>query len=165
MRVRAALHRLLAALLLLGMLAAAPAVAHAVEPDEVLRNAELESRARHLSAELRCLVCQNQSIDDSNAPLARDLRLLLRERLLAGDSDRAVLDFIVDRYGKFVLLRPPLEMDTLLLWVTPVLVLCAIVIAILLRLRRARSTAATQPAPLSPDERARLEDLLKDANR
>ncbi|MGE5511233.1 MAG: cytochrome c-type biogenesis protein CcmH [Bacteroidota bacterium] len=165
MRVRAALHRLLAAFLLLGMLAAASAVVHAVEPDEVLRNAELEARARRLSAELRCLVCQNQSIDDSNAPLARDLRLLLRERLQAGDSDRAVLDFIVDRYGKFVLLRPPLEMDTLLLWVTPVLVLCAIVIAILLRLRRARSTAATQPARLSPDERARLEDLLKDANR
>src|SRR5688572_4039966 len=98
----------LAAALLLVLLALLPiGGASAVEPDEVLQDAKLEARARRLSAELRCLVCQNQSIDDSNAPLAKDLRLIVRERLLAGDSNDAVLDFIVARYGTFVLLRPP----------------------------------------------------------
>src|SRR6185312_12019767 len=110
----------LAAALLFILLALLPASrALAVEPDEILQDAALETRARRLSGELRCLVCQNQSIDDSNAPLAKDLRLLVRERLQAGDSDDAVLDFIVDRYGTFVLLRPPFELDTVLLWATP----------------------------------------------
>lgn len=162
MRVDAILGRLLLALPLLALLAATPTVLHAVEPDEVLRNAQLESRARRLSAELRCLVCQNQSIDDSNAPLARDLRLLVRERLQAGDSDEAVLAFVVDRYGKFVLLRPPFGTDTVLLWVTPVIVLIAVGTAVLLRVRRARSTAAARQEPLSSTEQARLDQLLKD---
>lgn len=135
---------------------------HAVEPDEILSDARLEARARRLSAELRCLVCQNQAIDDSNAPLARDLRLLVRERLQAGDSDEAALAYIVARYGKFVLLRPPLDRHTILLWGAPVVVLSAIVIAVLVRLRRSRNAAATRPGPLTPAESARLEELLKD---
>ncbi len=104
--------------------------AHAVQPDEILPDAKLEERARHLSRELRCMVCQNQSIDDSDAPLARDLRLLVRERLKAGDSDQQVLDFLTVRYGDFVLLKPPLNPRTALLWVLPagILVLGAIVL-------------------------------------
>ncbi|HEX6612068.1 MAG TPA: cytochrome c-type biogenesis protein, partial [Hyphomicrobiaceae bacterium] len=102
-----------------------PIGAHAVEPDEVLADRALEARARQLSAELRCLVCQNQSIDDSDAPLARDLRILVRERLTAGDSDRQVLEFLVARYGEFVLLRPPFNWQTALLWLIGPLVLLA----------------------------------------
>src|SRR5262245_39310993 len=112
-------RRLLAALALLALLLPA----HAVEPDEMLRDPQLEARARQLSQALRCLVCQNQSIDDSNAGLARDLRVLVRERLSAGDSDQAVLAFVAARYGDFVLLRPPLEAHTLLLWAAPLLML------------------------------------------
>src|SRR5262252_8592806 len=97
--------------------------AHAVQPDEMLADPALEQRARTLSRELRCMVCQNQSIDDSDAPLARDLRILVRDRLKAGDSDRQVLDFLVDRYGQFVLLRPRLGWDTALLWLAPIGVL------------------------------------------
>jgi cytochrome c-type biogenesis protein CcmH len=93
--------------------------AMAVEPDEVLSDATLEARARALSKELRCMVCQNQSIDDSEAPLARDLRILVRERLQAGDSDRQVIDFLVARYGEFVLLRPRLSWHTAVLWLGP----------------------------------------------
>ncbi|MGB8750009.1 MAG: cytochrome c-type biogenesis protein, partial [Pseudolabrys sp.] len=93
---------------------AMPGASSAVQPDEMLRDSALESRARDLSRELRCMVCQNQSIDDSEAPLARDLRLLVRERLTKGDSDQQVLSFLVSRYGEFVLLRPPLEWHTLL---------------------------------------------------
>jgi cytochrome c-type biogenesis protein CcmH len=93
--------------------------AHAVQPDEILPDAKLEERARNLSRELRCMVCQNQSIDDSDAPLARDLRLLVRERLKAGDSDKQVLDFLTTRYGDFVLLNPPMNAKTFLLWVLP----------------------------------------------
>ena len=110
----------------------------------MLADPALEARARHLSQDLRCLVCQNQSIDDSNAELARDLRLLVRERLAAGDSDAAVLAFVESRYGEFVLLRPPFRPHTLLLWLTPLLLL----------------GAAAQPAPLSPAEQQRLEALL-----
>ena len=95
--------------------------AHAVQPDEVLKDPVLEHRAREISAELRCLVCQNQSIDDSDAPLAKDLRLIVRERLEKGDSDKSVLDYVVARYGEFVLLRPVFALHTLLLWLTPVL--------------------------------------------
>ena len=100
-------------------LACASAFAHAVQPDEVLPDATLEARARALSKELRCMVCQNQSIDDSDAPLARDLRILVRERLKAGDSDPQVIDFLVARYGEFVLLRPRLHWHTALLWLGP----------------------------------------------
>ena len=101
--------------------AAAPCLA--VMPDEVLQKPSLEARARLLSQELRCVVCQNQSIDDSNAPLARDLRILLRDRLQSGDSDRQALEFIVARYGNFVLLEPPMQLNTLLLWIGPLLIL------------------------------------------
>src|ERR1051325_9204338 len=103
------------------LLAAGPA--HGLHPDEILPNPALEARARDLSKELRCMVCQNQSIDDSDAPLARDLRILVRERLTAGDSNQQVLDFLVARYGQFVLLRPRFEWETALLWLTPLIVL------------------------------------------
>jgi cytochrome c-type biogenesis protein CcmH len=104
------------ALLALIALLVAPPFAFAVTPDEMLKDPVLEARARDLSRELRCMVCQNQSIDDSEAPLAKDLRLLVRERLTKGDSDRQVLDFLVSRYGEFVLLKPPFEWHTLLRW-------------------------------------------------
>ena len=97
---------------------------HAVQPDERLQDAGLEQRARDLSAGLRCLVCQNQSIDESDAPLARDLRLLVRERLVEGDSDDEVIDFVVARYGEFVLLKPRFGSHTILLWLLPVVLLC-----------------------------------------
>ncbi|MFZ4807042.1 MAG: cytochrome c-type biogenesis protein [Hyphomicrobiaceae bacterium] len=139
-------------------LALMPGVARAVEPAEILPDAGMEQRARALSAELRCLVCQNQSIDDSNAPLAKDLRVLVRERLVAGDTDRQVLDFVVARYGEFVLLRPPVGWHTLLLWLTPLLVLCAAAGWIVLRVRAGRD--AVPEAALSPDERRRLQALL-----
>src|SRR5437016_14200204 len=111
--------------------------AQAVKPDEVLPDPALEARARALSEGLRCMVCQNQSIDDSDAPLARDLRILVRERLVAGDSDTQVLDFLVKRYGGFVLLRPRLELHTVLLWFTPIGVLLLGVVAIIFGWRRA----------------------------
>ena len=132
----------------------------AVEPDEILADANLEARARALSSELRCLVCQNQSIDDSNAPLARDLRLLVRERLKAGDSDTAVRQFVVARYGDFVLLNPPFRASTLLLWLGPPLMLLATLVVLLFRSRRARFAAEQQPRQLSADEEARLAALL-----
>ncbi len=137
----------------------APALA--VEPDEVLKDPALEARARELSKELRCLVCQNQSIDDSAAPLARDLRVLVRERLAAGDSDRQVLDYLTQRYGSFVLLKPPMKPATYLLWFGPalVLVLGAAGLFVLAR-RRGRAPAAI--APLTADERRRLDALLAD---
>lgn len=142
------------------MLLALPA--YAVQPDEILEDAALEARARALSAHLRCLVCQNQSIDDSNAPLARDLRLLVRERLLANDSDEAVLDYIVQRYGEFVLLKPPFKPSTLLLWLSPLAFLFgAVWLARRALSERGSEAAAEAAAPLSPEERLRLDRLLK----
>lgn len=138
-----------------------PASVGAVEPDEILADATLESRARHLSAELRCLVCQNQSIDDSHAPLAKDLRLLVRERLTAGDSDDAVLDFIVARYGSFVLLKPPFGPETILLWTAPLVLLAGIGAGILLRLRHRAVREAAAADTLSPEEREKLRKILK----
>jgi cytochrome c-type biogenesis protein CcmH len=137
--------------------------AHAVQPNEVLADPALEARARALSANLRCIVCQNQSIDDSDAPLARDLRLLVRERLVAGDSDAEVTRFLVARYGEFVLLRPPLGWHTLALWLTPALLLALAVGGIGWRLAtmRRRQTVPAQ-APLTTDEQRRLAGLLKD---
>jgi cytochrome c-type biogenesis protein CcmH len=137
--------------------------ADAVEPGEMLKDPALEARARRISQELRCLVCQNQSIDDSNAELARDLRVLVRERLTAGDSDAAVLAFVEARYGEFVLLRPPLNWNTALLWSAPLLLLlgCAVY---LVRVWRGRSQLAPAPAdaaPLSPEEQRRLDALLR----
>src|SRR3954469_19787560 len=120
---RAAYLLLIALTLLTTTLLTTPRVALAVQPDEILTDPALEGRARTLSRELRCMVCQNQSIDDSDAPLARDLRLLVRERLKDGDSDRQVIDFLVARYGEFVLLKPRLEPHTLLLWLLPPLAL------------------------------------------
>lgn len=134
--------------------------AHAIEPGERLSDPALESRARALSAELRCLVCQNQSIDDSNAPLAKDLRLLVRERITAGDSDKDVLKFIVARYGDFVLLRPPFNLLTLALWLTPLLALIGGVVAF----RRSFVTlAGSSPGeqPLSDAEKRRLDELMR----
>jgi cytochrome c-type biogenesis protein CcmH len=141
----------------------ASAAAYAVQPNEVLPDPALEARARGLSANLRCLVCQNQSIDDSDAPLARDLRLLVRERLVAGDSDAEVTRFLVARYGEFVLLRPPLGWHTLMLWLTPVLLLMLAAGGIGWRLVKARGQhIAPAQSPLTADEQARLASLMKD---
>ncbi|HET6390809.1 cytochrome c-type biogenesis protein [Hyphomicrobium sp.] len=137
-------------------MAAAP-LAVAVQPGEMLADPALEQRARTISAELRCLVCQNESIDDSDAPLAADLRRLVRERLLAKDSDEQVLDYIVARYGKFVLLKPPLETSTLLLWLTPLLVLIA---GIVFMLRSGRRVQPAAGAPLTEQEKAKLDAIL-----
>jgi cytochrome c-type biogenesis protein CcmH len=131
----------------------------AVQPDEILKDPALEARARHLSSELRCLVCQNQSIDDSEAPLARDLRLLVRERLTQGDSDTQVLDFLVSRYGQFVLLRPRLEFQTILLWGLPPAALLAGMAGLLITARR-RRRLAVDAAPLSAEEQQRLSTLV-----
>jgi cytochrome c-type biogenesis protein CcmH len=134
--------------------------AQAVQPDEVLQDSALEARARAISAGLRCLVCQNQSIDDSDAPLAKDLRILVRERLKAGDSDEQIEDFVVARYGEFVLLRPRFTAHTLLLWAaTPVLLLAAILIVVVAYRRR---SAAATPATLSEAEEKKLKSLLDD---
>jgi cytochrome c-type biogenesis protein CcmH len=143
------------------MLAMAPTTAVAVQPGEELSDPALEARARRLSQELRCLVCQNQSIDDSNAELARDLRLIVRERLTAGDSDAQVLAFVEQRYGEFVLLRPPFKLHTLALWLTPLLLLIGTVL-VLRRNSRMRSAGARpdRAMPLSADEQKRLDELL-----
>lgn len=139
-------------------------VAQAVQPDEILSDPALEQRARGLSAELRCLVCQNQSIDDSDAPLARDLRLLVRERIEAGDTDAEVRAFVVDRYGEFVLLRPPFSFETLLLWFMPLLALVAAFFILRSSFRSvAAETAPAGPAPqggLTAEEQAELDALL-----
>jgi cytochrome c-type biogenesis protein CcmH len=142
-----------------------PACAFAVQPDEVLADPTLEARARALSKELRCLVCQNQSIDDSAAPLARDLRVLVRERLTGGDNDQQVLDFLVARYGEFVLLKPRFAWHNALLWLGPPGVLIGGGLLLLMTARR-RSRAASAPAgaeveALSAAEEARLAGLMQ----
>ncbi|MBB3934514.1 cytochrome c-type biogenesis protein [Aureimonas phyllosphaerae] len=129
----------------------------AVQPDEVLPDARQEQRARDLSAGLRCMVCQNQSIDDSDAPLARDLRLLVRERITKGDSDEDVVDYLVSRYGDFVLLRPRLRWDTVLLWGTPVLLLA--IGMVVLHSSGKRSSERPGTAGLTPGEEARLSEI------
>ena len=144
--------------LLVVLLAATPS--WAVEPDEMLADPAQEARARAVGQELRCLVCQNQAIDDSNAPLARDLRILVRERIKAGDSNAQVMDFVVARYGEYVRLRPPMRFETYLLWFGPALVLAVAIGALLLALRRRRAAPST--APLDADERARLDKILGD---
>ena len=148
------------ALLLAAMIALWAASALAVEPGERLADPVLEARARALGGELRCLVCQNQSIDDSNADLAHDLRVLIRERIRAGDSDAQVLQFMVRRYGDFILLRPPVKPDTYLLWFGPFGVLALGALGAALYLQRGRKGPQQAPAPLSPDERRRLQKLL-----
>ncbi len=155
---------LLAALLVvLAGLCGGPA--GAVLPDEVLEDAVLEVRARELSREIRCVVCQNESIDSSNAELARDLRLLVRERLVAGDSDAQVLDFLVARYGEFVLLRPRFKPTNYLLWFGPAAVLLLGGLGIALYFRRRQAPGSPAAPGLTPGEQARLARLLKDGER
>jgi len=148
----------LVSLCLSGLLS--PAVA--VLPSERLADPALEARARMLSQELRCLVCQNQSIDDSNADLAHDLRVLVRERLQAGDSDRQVLAYLTSRYGEYVLLRPPVKPATWLLWFGPPALFVVGAVAMVFVWRRRRAAAGAVPAPLSADERQRLARLMKE---
>ena len=139
--------------------AATPALA--VQPDEILTDPALEARARAISAGLRCLVCQNQSIDDSDAPLARDLRILVRDRLKAGDSDKKIIDFVVARYGEFVLLKPRFTLHTLLLWLLPPLALIGGGLTLwFYSRRRSKAGSATDPSHLTEEEEARLERLL-----
>jgi cytochrome c-type biogenesis protein CcmH len=151
------LHTLL---LLTALLASSSA--WAIHPDEVLKDPVLEARARVLSKELRCMVCQNESIDDSEAPLAHDLRVLVRERLKAGDSDAQVRAFLVARYGEFVLLKPPLSWHTAALWGLPPGVLLIGIVMIIIALRRRRAApASVEPGNLTMAEESRLAELLR----
>ncbi|TGV27783.1 cytochrome c-type biogenesis protein [Mesorhizobium sp. M4B.F.Ca.ET.143.01.1.1] len=154
MKVRVSLASLA---LLLGLVFAGSAFA--VKPDEVLADPALEARARALSEGLRCMVCQNQSIDESDADLARDLRILVRQRLVAGDSDQQVMDYIVSRYGEFVLLKPRFSLRNALLWGTPVVLLLAGGLFILLSARSRRSAPANT---LTAEEQAALDKMLRD---
>jgi cytochrome c-type biogenesis protein CcmH len=162
MRIATRVAPLLRGLVLCAALAGA-APAFAVTPDEILPDPQLEARARSLSHELRCMVCQNQSIDDSDAPLAHDLRVLVRERLKAGDSDSQVIDFLVARYGEFVLLKPRFEWHTAPLWLAPIALLAIGGITVLVSIRRRRAATAKPeaPVPLSKSEQARLAELTK----
>ena len=147
--------RSLLAAFIFALCAIAPSFA--VQPDELLKDPALEARARALSSELRCMVCQNQSIDDSDAPLAHDIRVLIRQRIANGESNNDVRDYLVSRYGDFILLKPPLQPDTLLLWLVAPLTLSAGATVVVLARRRA---AAATP-PLSADEEARLAALTE----
>lgn len=149
--------RLKAALVVL-VLCLFPGTALAVAPDEMLANPALEARARGISEGLRCMVCQNQSIDESDADLARDLRLLVRERLTAGDSDAEVIDYVVSRYGEFVLLKPRLSAHTVLLWTAPAALLLAGALAVLASARQRRRESPS----LSAEEKAKLDAILRD---
>jgi cytochrome c-type biogenesis protein CcmH len=152
----------LRAALLSGLILAGLSAAMAVEPGEKLADPQLEARARTISAELRCLVCQNQSIDDSDAPLAKDLRMLVRERLSAGDNDSQVMAFLVDRYGDFILLRPRFDARTYILWLAPLFILLG---GIVLARRAMRpgdaQSAMAAPADLTAEERQRLREVLE----
>jgi cytochrome c-type biogenesis protein CcmH len=148
----------LAALFLLALFGAAGAV----EPGERLADPVLEARARHLSQELRCLVCQNESIDDSNADLAHDIRVVLRVRLAAGDSDQQAIAFLVKLYGDFVLLKPPVEPATYVLWFGPFVLLALGALGAVIYLRRQRTAPDAAPAPLSEAERRHLARLLEE---
>ena len=145
------------AVLVFSLLAASPVLA--VQPDEVLKDPTLEARARSISAGLRCLVCQNQSIDDSDAPLARDLRLVVRDKLKSGASDQEVRDFLVARYGEFVLLKPSFSGKNLILWLAPFAVLLAGGAVVWTNARKRAATAGA-PAPLSAEEQAELDKVL-----
>ena len=148
------------AALLVALFVALPVAA--VQPDEILPDAALEERARDISAGLRCIVCRNESIDESNAELARDLRLLVRERLVAGDTDEEVVSYVVDRYGEFVLLRPPMSGSTIALWLAaPVLLLFGLALSIVYVRRRSQAPAPVE-AELSEEEAERLKEILRD---
>ena len=150
--------RVFAFLALLALAPGAVAPAFAVQPDEILSDTKLEQRARNISAGLRCLVCQNQSIDDSDATLAKDLRVLVREHLQAGDSDEQIRAYLVARYGNFILLKPPFGWDTALLWISPFVLLALGGAAIL---GFSRNKRAEKPAaPLSAEEDSKLKSLL-----
>ena len=156
------MKRILGCVFAMAMMVGAPA-AYAVQPDEIMSDPAKEARARDLSRELRCMVCQNQSIDDSEAPLARDLRLLVRERIAAGDSNAQVIDFLVARYGEFVLLKPRLEPHTLLLWLLPPLALAGGGLALWVHSRRRSGSGSKEDQSLlklSAEEEARLEQLI-----
>jgi cytochrome c-type biogenesis protein CcmH len=160
---RGAMTRLM---LVAALLLAVPALmppAGAVEPNEILADPVLEQRARDLSREIRCVVCQNESIDSSNADIARELRLLVRERLVAGDSDQQVFDYLVARYGDFVLLRPPMKPVTYLLWFGPLAILLLGLVAVVVFFRRQR-LAADPATALNAEETARLTELLDDSD-
>ena len=151
-------------LLLVAAALVACAPSFAVQPDEILPDPRLEARARALSHELRCMVCQNESIDDSAAPLAHDLRVLVRDRLKAGDTDQQVLDFLVARYGEFVLLKPRFEWQTAPLWLAPIAILLVGAATLVMAVRRRRLRQAARidaPAPLSESEQARLAELTR----
>ena len=151
------MRRMVAIGLMLAAIASSKSLA--VQPEEVLKDPKLEARARELSRELRCMVCQNQSIDESEAPLARDLRLLVRERITKGDTDQQVLDFLVVRYGEFVLLKPPLESRTIILWALPPVALLAGAVGLFFAVRR-RRTVQLEPATLSNEEQRKLSTLV-----
>ncbi len=149
----------------LGLLLALAVPALAVEPNERLADPVLEARAREISKGLRCLVCQNESIDESNADLAKDVRLVLRQRLLAGASDAQAMQYIVDRYGTFVLMSPPVEPATYVLWFGPAVVLLLAVGGVGMAVRRSRLAVAPMPPPLDAAEQARLAKLLHDSDQ
>ena len=149
--------------LVLALVLCAPGAA-AVEPGEILDDPALEARAREISKDLRCLVCQNQSIDDSDAPLARDLRILVRDRLTEGDADDEVIAFIAARYGDFVLLRPPFKPATYALWLGPAAILLAGALGVAAFLRRRRGASPASAPPLNAEESRRLSKLM-DGNR
>ncbi len=141
-----------------------PGISYAVNPDEVLEDPVLEERARKLSANLRCLVCQNQSIDDSDASLAKDLRVLLRQRLVTGDSDEQVIDYVVSRYGEFVLLKPRFGLHTLILWSLPaILILIGFILAII-KFKKPEPVTAAHARILSDDENKRIAKLLNETD-
>jgi cytochrome c-type biogenesis protein CcmH len=152
---------MLRALALAGLifLACAPRVAFAVMPDEMLADPKLEARAEALSADLRCMVCQNESIDESEAPLAHDIRVLVRQKIMAGDSDAQIRAFLVARYGDFILLKPPFKPETFLLWTAPLVLLLAGGAAIILSLEQRKTSA---PASLSAEEKTKLEAIIAD---
>ena len=152
------IRALLLALLLVGV--AAPALA--VDPDEVLDDPALEQRARDLSKQLRCVVCQNESIDTSNAEIAKTMRLVVRDRLLAGDSDDEIMAYMVSRYGEYVLMEPELRPGTYLLWFGPAILLAIGGLGVFFYLRRRPASGANAAPDLTPEERARLDALMKE---
>ena len=154
------MRRLLPVLALVGTVLKGPALA--VQPSEVLADPTMEARAREIGRELRCLVCQNQSIDDSDADLARDLRVMVRERLTAGDSDRQVIDYIVSRYGDFVLMKPPVKPETWALWFGPAAIGGAGLLALVLYFRRRGGAGSGGAVPLSAAEEERIARMLED---